>query len=165
MKKDIHGLVNLIIGTALALFAGIYYAETPKVALVVIGVSSTFLIARECWVFGGRERWSLTPISDIAGADGELPTDSTIKKLAAELYKDMLNNIDRLAEVLQKQDKVNIELLSDKEKNSLIMDFLRTTMDAQFHKVSDITSGMSPVEAYHIKMVLTEMVWRKLNQD
>lgn len=165
MKKDIHGLVNLIIGTALALFAGIYYAETPKVALVVIGVSSTLLIARECWVFGGRERWSLIPISGSARADGELPNDSTIKMMAVELYKDMSNNIDRLVEVLQKQDQVNIEMLSDKEKHSLMLDFLRTTIDAQFHKVSDITSGIPPVEAYHIKMVVTEMVWQKLNED
>lgn len=59
MNKDIHGFVNLTIGTLLALSAGIYYTELPLAALAVVGVSSAFLILRECWVFGGRVRWSL----------------------------------------------------------------------------------------------------------
>jgi hypothetical protein len=59
MAKDIHGLVNCVIGTTLAIFGNLYSAEIPLAVLVVIGVSSFVLITRECWVLGGRLKWSM----------------------------------------------------------------------------------------------------------
>lgn len=77
----------------------------------------------------------------------------------------MSKNMECIIEALQKKDKVKIEELSNKEKHSLMLDFLRKTRDDQFHKVCELTSGMSPVEACRTKMALTEMIWQKYCEE
>lgn len=94
-----------------------------------------------------------------------LEYDLPLKALAAELYKEMSKNMECIIEALQKKDQVKIEELSNKEKHSLMLDFLRKTRDDQFHKVSELTSGMSPVEACRTKMALTEMIWQKYCEE
>lgn len=63
MTKDIHGFLNTILGTVLALLTGIYGSQIPSAIFFLLIVASCFLIMREAWVFGGRVKWSLEPIN------------------------------------------------------------------------------------------------------
>ena len=60
MKRDLHGMANLMLGTLLVLITGIYSAAIPSVALAVMALAGAFLIGRECWLHGGRVQWSFT---------------------------------------------------------------------------------------------------------
>ncbi len=63
MKKDIHGLLNTILGIVLALLVGIYGYQIPPVLFYTLVIASGFLIMRECYLFGGRVKWSTEPIN------------------------------------------------------------------------------------------------------
>jgi hypothetical protein len=63
MTKDIHGLLNTILGTLLALLTGIYGSQIPSPLFFLLIVASGFLIIREAWVYGGRVKWSLESIN------------------------------------------------------------------------------------------------------
>ena len=63
MKKDIQGFLNTVMGVVIALLTGIYGAEIPSTLFWVLISASSFLIMRECWVFGGRVKWSFEPIN------------------------------------------------------------------------------------------------------
>jgi hypothetical protein len=63
MKKDIHGLLNTFLGIVLALLVGIYVSQIPSVLFYTLAITSGFLIMRECYLFGGRVKWSLEPIN------------------------------------------------------------------------------------------------------
>lgn len=63
MTKDIHGFLNSILGTLLALLTGIYGNQIPSPLFFLLIVASGFLIMREVWVYGGRVKWSLESIN------------------------------------------------------------------------------------------------------
>lgn len=56
--KDIHGLINLSIGIALALFAGLYASAMPIAVVIVMGISAFILIFREGMMNGDKKKWS-----------------------------------------------------------------------------------------------------------
>jgi hypothetical protein len=57
-KRDIHGLMNTLVGMAIALIAGLYYGDLPAPVIVTMIVASSFLVIREIWISGGGVRWS-----------------------------------------------------------------------------------------------------------
>jgi hypothetical protein len=57
-KRDIHGLMNTLMGMAIALVAVLYYGELPPPVIVTMVVASSFLVIREIWMSGGGVRWS-----------------------------------------------------------------------------------------------------------
>lgn len=57
-RRDMHGLMNALIGVLIALIAGFYYSELPVPVVVTMIVASSFLVIREIWISGGSVRWS-----------------------------------------------------------------------------------------------------------
>ncbi|MDC9611628.1 hypothetical protein [Pseudoalteromonas sp. GABNS16H] len=57
-KRDIHGLMNTLIGTGIALVGGFYYTELPAPVIGTLIFASSFLVIREIWISGGQARWA-----------------------------------------------------------------------------------------------------------
>lgn len=62
MKRDIAGITNSLIGSVLALIAALHAHELPLLATAAIGLSGAILIFRECWLYGGKKKWSYTQV-------------------------------------------------------------------------------------------------------
>lgn len=60
-RRDVHGMLNLTVGLALAFLAGIHNGEIPSALFWALVVISGFLVMRESWLHGGRMRWSFEP--------------------------------------------------------------------------------------------------------
>jgi len=59
-KRDIHGIMNTLMGVLIALVGGIYYSQLPVLVVVTMIFASAFLVIRETWMFGSDVRWSTT---------------------------------------------------------------------------------------------------------
>jgi hypothetical protein len=59
MKKDIHGILNLMIGISLLLVVGIYSDSMSIIPLSILSVSGALLVMRELWMQGGGVVWSV----------------------------------------------------------------------------------------------------------
>lgn len=53
-KRDIHWLMNTLIGMAIALVGGLYYSQLPAPAIGTMIFASSFLVIREIWMSGGE---------------------------------------------------------------------------------------------------------------
>lgn len=59
-KRDIHGIMNTLMGVLIGLVGGIYYSQLPVLVVVTMIFASAFLVIRETWMFSGGVRWSTT---------------------------------------------------------------------------------------------------------
>lgn len=59
-ERDIHGIMNTLMGVLIALVGGIYYSQLPVQVVVTMIFASAFLVIRETWMFGSDVRWSTT---------------------------------------------------------------------------------------------------------
>lgn len=59
-RRDIHGIMNSLMGVIIASVCGFYLTELPVLVIIMSLIVSSFLIYREYWMYGEGARWSIT---------------------------------------------------------------------------------------------------------